>query len=1004
MKAMSARVLLLGTMAAMGLAATAGAQTYWADPGADNWFDAANWTAGVPTSSKNASIDNGGTAQIAASNALSQQLTVGYTADTGAGAVEQTGGTHTVSNTLILGFYFGSEGAYTLSDGTLSVGSTVFVGYSHSGSSGTGTFTQTGGTHTISSFLYLGSYSGSEGTYTLSDGTLSVGSRCTVGIEGTGTFTQTGGTHTVGEIYLGFELGSEGTYTLADGSLSVGSTSYVGRSGTGTFNQTGGTHTVGQDLSIGSKGVYHLGGGTLSVTGNVTGSSGILDVSGGSFQMGGTIPNLAFGYESGSDVTYALPGAVNLSVSNLTVGYSGSAQVTHSQGDHTVSTLYVGRESGSAGTYALSGGSLGGSTRYVGYSGTGTFNQTGGTHTVNSSLYLGYNSGSAGTYTLSDGCLSVGAYAYVGFSGTGTFTQTGGTHTVNSSLYLGHNSGSAGTYTLSYGSLTAASAYVGSSGSGTFNQTGGTHDVDGDLILGDSSGSEGTYTLSDGSLSVVATAYVGNSGTGTFNQTGGENTAGSLDVGRDGLYALSGGSLSAARLFVSEGGRFETTGGTFDATDFLSVTGTLVVTGCTQAIQGKVTVSQTGAVEVNSGTFSAPTVDVAGCVSLAGGTLAANAISLGGTAGGRIEGFGTVAGRVTGDIFSEFEASGGALSLGDPGSWTGFSTTGGLKVGSETVTLYSRAFATLGNLTELAGGTLAAPNGIALGPGANLVGWGTVDTKVAAGFGSTIAATDDLTLGKSNAYDGFFSDGSLLTGAHTVTIQDRNMAVLGSLTQLGDGSDGGTLTAGNANPADTYAHFLLEQGKNLVGRGYVNGHFKNHGDIVGDGVAMIERLIFNSPWIVSGKGTFENTLIEGTFAPGESPCITTGTNQGFGGTVEIDLGGTQPGFGDDNHDRINDTATILLFGSPTLEILPWNNFVPQIGDEFVILTWQTELDGIFGSVKVAPWFTSQGINFGLHYNNVSGAGNLMLEATPEPATLALLALGGAALAARRRKG
>ena len=189
----------------------------------------------------------------------------------------------------------------------------------------------------------------------------------------------------------------------------------------------------------------------------------------------------------------------------------------------------------------------------------------------------------------------------------------------------------------------------------------------------------------------------------------------------------------------------------------------------------------------------------------------------------------------------------------------------------------------------------------------------------------------------------------------------------------------------------------------VVGNGTFNGHYKNHGHVIGDGTATAERLIFDAPWTVSGKGTFENTLILGTFAPGDSPTITQGTNQGFGGTVQIELGGTTPGSGNDNHDQINDTATILLPGSPTLEILPWSNFVPEIGDEFVIMTWQTSLDGEFGDVIVDPWFTTHGIDFNLHYNNVGGAGNLTIEATPEPATLSLLALGGLALVRRRSR-
>ena len=369
----------------------------------------------------------------------------------------------------------------------------------------------------------------------------------------------------------------------------------------------------------------------------------------------------------------------------------------------------------------------------------------------------------------------------------------------------------------------------------------------------------------------------------------------------------------------------------------------------------------------------------------------------------QVSGHGAIATEFHGASSSTITVSGGTLTAGDPASYSGFSTGGKLHVGGNTAVLLSKGFAPLGSETTVDGGTLEAGNGVALGVGRNLAGWGNVNAKVSAGFGSTIVATGDLALGDANAYDGFFSDGSLITGAHTVTIYDRNEAVLGSLTQLGDGVDGGELTAGSADPADTRAHFLLEPGKNMVGRGSVSGNYKNYGDVIGDGTSAAERLIFNAPWVVSGKGAFTNTLILGTFSPGESPGITSGENQGFGGTVQVELGGINPGFGAGNHDQINDTATILLFNSPALDILPWNDFIPEIGDEFVILTWQDGLDGEFGDVTVDPWFTDLGLDFALHYNNVSGAGNLTIEATPEPATLSLLALGGLAFVRRKRR-
>ena len=97
---------------------------------------------------------------------------------------------------------------------------------------------------------------------------------------------------------------------------------------------------------------------------------------------------------------------------------------------------------------------------YVGFSGTGSFTQSGGTNSISSnSFYLGYNAGSSGTYSLSGGQLSA-SYEYVGYSGTGTFTQSGGTNSISYYLYLGYNAGGSGTYSLSGSGQLSASYRV----------------------------------------------------------------------------------------------------------------------------------------------------------------------------------------------------------------------------------------------------------------------------------------------------------------------------------------------------------------------------------------------------------------------------------------------------------------------------------------------------------------------------------------------------------------
>ena len=120
-------------------------------------------------------------------------------------------------------------------------------------------FTQSGGTHTIGTYLWIASAAPSGG-YTLSgSGFLFTNNQESVGIGGSnGTFTQTGGTHSVNcmDFYIGYN--ASGSYNLSNSGLlsawaneSLGYYTGGGTLGSGNFNQTGGTHTVGGSLMVG---------------------------------------------------------------------------------------------------------------------------------------------------------------------------------------------------------------------------------------------------------------------------------------------------------------------------------------------------------------------------------------------------------------------------------------------------------------------------------------------------------------------------------------------------------------------------------------------------------------------------------------------------------------------------------------------------------------------------------------------------------------------------------
>jgi len=294
------------------------------------------------------------------------------------------------------------------------------------------------------------------------------------------------------------------------------------------------------------------------------------------------------------------------------VGYDGTGTLTHSGGNNSPASLYVGYNLGSYGTYNLSqtGQLLTTYDVYVGYSGSGLFIQTGGTATVSSpalsySLYLGYHTGSSGTYELTGTGQLFTRDERVGVGGTGIFIQSGGTNTVSESLSIGVQSGSrgtfiqnggtntvsgslsvgfgsSGTYTLSErAELSAGYEYIGHGATGSVTQIGGTNTISDWLYVGYSSASNGTYSLSAGELRAggLSGAYesIGHNGVGYFTHTGGRNTiTGSLvlayNSGSSATYTLDGtGELFAAYEHIGRKGTgtFTQTGGTNTISDSL---------------------------------------------------------------------------------------------------------------------------------------------------------------------------------------------------------------------------------------------------------------------------------------------------------------------------------------------------------------------------------------------------------------------------------------------------
>ncbi|MCU0734953.1 MAG: autotransporter domain-containing protein [Methylotetracoccus sp.] len=417
----------------------------------------------------------------------------------------------------------GGQGSFVLTGG----GSLLTTFNENIGLGGVGTFIQADGTHTVGDTLLIGSSAqgmAGSATYVLQGGNLTtVNEIVGGGADGTGTFTQTGGTHTVSNaLYIGSSVqgvgvGGNGTYELIGGSLDAGDVIIANIDGaTGSFVQTGGAVSVSNRLLVGTSvtgldplGLYAFRGGTVNarevIVGDGVGGVGAFTQTGGTHTVGDV---LTIGRVGGQG-TYELSGDDSLlTAASAFIGRGGGGSFTQSGGTHTVGeTLVIGSSTkgfDANGTYTLIRGNLNTVTNEIigdGDGGFGTFVQTGGTHTVSGTLTIG-QFGGRGSYALSDGTL-MASNENLGINGAqGTFLQAGGNHTVIDTLTISRT----GAYTLSGGSLSSANTL----NNGRFVQSGGT--ISGVASTGIGLINNGSYDYSGGTF----TGSLINNGTAIF--------------------------------------------------------------------------------------------------------------------------------------------------------------------------------------------------------------------------------------------------------------------------------------------------------------------------------------------------------------------------------------------------------------------------------------------------------------------------------------------------------
>ena len=350
------------------------------------WTTAANWSGSVvPNSADKACIRNqaiSGPIIQTGMNAVASQIVVGDWSSTH-DTIDMTGGTLTTGSWVILAYGAANNGTFTISAGNATLGDTLYVGFS-----GTGTLNMTGGTITVTNTFGVAQQTGSFGTANLNGGSISCGAfnmtsgghvdittgtliingNVTTAIQGYITGGQITGYAGAGTVNVSYDTPNPGKTTVTASGAAGGTQDWTNGAGDRLWrvaaNWSGNAVPTGSDKAAIRNDTLNgpiIDSSTTAVANQVvlgdwSSTHDTLNMTGGTLTTNSWI---VLGYSAGNNGTFTVTGGNTTVGENLIVGNSGAGTIDISAGSITVvGTLSIAALAGSTGTVFLDGGTI----------------------------------------------------------------------------------------------------------------------------------------------------------------------------------------------------------------------------------------------------------------------------------------------------------------------------------------------------------------------------------------------------------------------------------------------------------------------------------------------------------------------------------------------------------------------------------------------------------------------------------------------------------------------